>query len=262
VECQTLKNWGTIVIDTAIILAAGRGSRMNSLTANKPKCQLELAGHTLLDWQISALQHAGLRQQYVVLGYLAETIQGEFHRLINTNWAETNMVRTLLCAENIISTKACIISYSDIAYHPSHITKLCANPEEIAITYDTRWQELWSLRFQDPLSDAESFKESNGILTDIGKKTDKFEHVQGQYMGLIKCTPKGLRWIQNFISELPDRDADKLDMTSMLAGLLKKGKRIGATPVEGKWVEADNAGDLRAYEELLAVGTFSHDFRW
>ena len=40
----------------ALILAAGRGSRLGALTKNKPKCLYEFAGKTLLQWQIDALK--------------------------------------------------------------------------------------------------------------------------------------------------------------------------------------------------------------
>ena len=47
----------------AIILAAGRGSRMENLTEEKPKCLVELKGQTLLDMQINALQAAGITEE-------------------------------------------------------------------------------------------------------------------------------------------------------------------------------------------------------
>ena len=43
----------------AIILAAGRGSRMNELTYDKPKCLIEINGKTLLDWQLEAIKSVG-----------------------------------------------------------------------------------------------------------------------------------------------------------------------------------------------------------
>ena len=44
----------------AIILAAGRGSRMKGLTDEKPKCLNKLLNRSLFDWQLSALRAAGI----------------------------------------------------------------------------------------------------------------------------------------------------------------------------------------------------------
>ena len=61
---------------TAIILAAGRGSRMRELTDTKPKCLLELAGRPLLHWQLDALRDAGVERIVLVRGYAAHTLVG------------------------------------------------------------------------------------------------------------------------------------------------------------------------------------------
>jgi choline kinase len=103
----------------SIILAAGRGSRMGDLTEEYPKCLTQFAGRTLLEWQLSALRAAGIRDIAVVRGYRAETINPSgciwFE---NPDWAKTNMVSTLACASQWLERDDCIVSYSDIVYHP------------------------------------------------------------------------------------------------------------------------------------------------
>ena len=52
----------------AIILAAGRGSRMGSLTAELPKCMTRFENRPLLDWQLAALRAGGTQRVAVVAG--------------------------------------------------------------------------------------------------------------------------------------------------------------------------------------------------
>ena len=60
----------------ALILAAGRGKRMNFLTEDKPKCLVMLKGRTLLDWQLKAIREAGIEKIAIVTGYKRELLQG------------------------------------------------------------------------------------------------------------------------------------------------------------------------------------------
>ncbi len=181
----------------AIILAAGRGSRLNEMTASQPKCLTEIAGHSLLEWQIMTLKDAGIKRISVIRGYLKETLTPaalalDFKTIDNDIWAETNMVSTLTCANKLLDASTCIISYSDILYAPEHVKALLVNTEDIAISYDTEWEKLWRLRMENPLSDAETFIQKDGLLTEIGQKTTDISKIQGQYMGLIKITPQRL----------------------------------------------------------------------
>ena len=59
----------------AIILAAGRGSRMKSLTKNTPKCLLKIKGRPLIEWQINALKGSQIDQIAVTTGYLKEQLR-------------------------------------------------------------------------------------------------------------------------------------------------------------------------------------------
>lgn len=248
----------------AVILAAGRGSRMGERTRDLPKCLATLDGRTLLEWQVSALRAGGIEDVTVVRGYRAETIQGEFSTLDNPRWSETNMVRTLECARDLLRAGPCLMSYSDIAYHPDHVRALAACPGDIAITYDDLWHELWSARFEDPLSDAETFLQEDGLLKTIGGRTRALSDIQGQYMGLVLFRPAGWSLAEHKLSEMGPA-ADKLDMTSLLRALLSERATIHAVPVSGRWCEADNQDDLALYESKIhdpGASPWTHDWRW
>ena len=77
----------------AIILAAGRGSRMKHATDNIPKCLLKVKGKTLLEIQIEALKKSGIKKIGIVTGYLSEQLIDYCdNTFYNDKWNETNIV--------------------------------------------------------------------------------------------------------------------------------------------------------------------------
>jgi choline kinase len=233
----------------AIILAAGRGSRMGQLTAEIPKCLLQLGGKPLLEWQTGALRAAGIDRIAIVTGWKPEQLADRgletFH---NPRWSQTQMVRSLACASEWLAADTCIVSYSDIFYPASAVRGLMGAHADIAITYDPEWLALWSQRFVDPLSDAESFEtDAARRVTDIGRKTNDIRKIRGQYMGLLKFTPKGWQTVDDLLARLERQDRDRLDMTSLLQRLVASGHEIRAVAVDGPWGEVDSERDLALY---------------
>ena len=237
----------------AIILAAGRGSRMKNLTDEKPKCLIELHGKALLDWQIHALKKAGITNIGIVTGYKSELLSGrgliEFH---NPLWAETNMVSSLACARNWLENSPLIVSYSDIFYSKAAVYSLINNRERLAVTYDPNWLKMWTERFGDPLLDAESFQLSqNKMLVDIGKRPKSVSEVEGQFMGLLRITPRGWAEIQRIRLNLDINEQNKMDMTTTLQMVIDAGRiPIGAIPFDGFWGEIDSQQDLRVFSKM------------
>lgn len=238
----------------ALILAAGRGSRMGSATDEKPKCLTTLAGHTLLEMQLNALRGAGIQETALVTGYMHETLEAfglpTFH---NERWSMTNMVGSLQCAEEWLMKDTCIVSYADIFYSSASVQCLSRNSEQLAISYDPEWLRLWSRRFDDPLSDAETFRrDTGGRLIEIGQAAAHVDEIEGQYVGLLKFTPAA--W-QQVVDVIPDRDTwDTLDMTSLLSRLIANGSNIGTEAILGDWGEVDSQADADVYEAMLAAG--------
>jgi L-glutamine-phosphate cytidylyltransferase len=236
----------------AIILAAGRGSRMNQLTQEKPKCLVKLNGHSLLSGQIQAIKRAGIREIGIVTGYkhqmLAEFGLNEFR---NTRWQRTNMVYSLSCAKKWLSETPCIISYSDIFYESSAIQMLMETNAPIAISYDPNWLTLWNGRFDNPLDDAETFRiDGEANLIEIGLRTSSVESIQGQYMGLLRFTPQSWLKVYDYLCSLEQCDFDRLDMTSLLNSLIRQHLTIKTLKYDGDWGEVDSESDLHFYESL------------
>jgi choline kinase len=235
----------------AIILAAGRGSRMKNLTDERPKCLVELRGKALLDWQLEALRAAGITEIAIVTGYKREMLTNrgmvEFH---NPRWAETNMVSSLACAQEWLKKEPCIVSYSDIFYDQSAVKSLMATDALLAVVYDKNWLELWSRRFGDPLLDAETFRITpENTLTEIGNKPRFVEEVQGQYMGLLRFAPKGWAEVERIRSNLNLEQCDKMHMTGTLQKVIDAGRqKILAVQFVGSWGEIDSLEDLTIYQ--------------
>lgn len=247
---------------TAVILAAGRGSRMGNLTLDCPKCLLPLAGKPMLQWQLDALHNAGINRIILVAGYKEEKLQGEFKKILNPRWAETNMVHTLLLSfPHLTDDETLLVSYADIVYRQEHVERLQNMEGDICLTYDADWETLWRLRQTDPLIDSETFRERNGHLLEIGKKPHVLSDIQGQYMGLLKFSSRGRQLVENYTQGLSAETLDHLDMTSLLQGLLDCATDIRVLKVHGGWCECDTARDRELYEERIQEGNFSHDWR-
>ena len=138
----------------AIILAAGRGSRMGDLTEEFPKCRQKLHGKELIQWQMDAITEAGISEIGLVRGYMADTFDLPIRYFENYRWNQTNMVSSLMAADSWLEKDLCITSYSDIVYSSDAIRRLIESNGNIVITYDPNWQELWTSRFTNPLEDA------------------------------------------------------------------------------------------------------------
>jgi choline kinase len=235
----------------AIILAAGRGSRMNTLTETQPKCLIEIHGKSLLDRQLDTFRETGITQIAIITGYKKELLINrglvEFH---NPRWSQTNMVSSLACADEWLSAESCIVSYSDIFYTRTAIDSLTASTDSLALTYDPNWLDLWTQRFGDPLLDAETFRiNTENFLVEIGSKPNTTDEIMGQYMGLLRITPEAWAEISRIRSTLLPDERDSIHMTGMLQKIIEaKRVPIYAIPYKDKWGEVDSAFDLAIAE--------------
>lgn len=237
----------------AILLAAGRGSRMRQLTDARPKCLVELQGRPLLEWQLESLRLAGVSEIAIVTGYRRELLARyglvEFH---NPRWAQTNMFSSLACAEDWLLSGPCVVGYTDIFYQPQVIRELMASQAPLAISYDPHWRKLWEKRFADPLTDAETFRiDAAGNLSEIGQRPGAIEEIQGQYMGLLRFAPEGWSELLRIRAALSEAQRDGMHMTGALQRVVEAGRlKVATIAYRGNWGEIDSEQDLLACAEV------------
>lgn len=236
----------------AIILAAGRGSRLGRLTEDKPKCLNLVGGRSILERQLSILNSCGIKDIVVVSGYKAEMLSKfKVRTLYNPEWGKTNMVKSLLRAGEEFSDTA-IVSYSDILYNVDVIRSLLRQKVEATVVYDLEWEKLWKSRFVDPLEDAESFRiGTDNRITEIGQKVDSLGEIQGQYIGLMRFTPLAFSWIEDFTRRQDKSILDGEDMTSLLNRMIQARFPIHGLAIRGNWFEIDSAGDIELANRYL-----------
>jgi len=233
----------------AIILAAGRGSRMKKSTSEIPKCLTKIKGKSLLERQINNFKKAGIDDISIVTGYKHELLKKyglkEFN---NKYWEETNMVSSLECAHSWLEKYPCIVSYSDIFYKKSAVELLKSDTNPISITFDPKWLSLWSKRFSEPLDDAETFKiNQNFELLEISYKPTNLNQIHGQYMGLLKFQPIG--WLEfKAVWNKVYKINKNISMTEMLQKILIKGNlKINCIKYDDEWGEVDLETDVLLY---------------
>ncbi len=121
----------------AIILAAGRGNVLSTLTNDKPKCMIDIGGETIIGRQIRLLNECGIQKKDItlVIGYKYETVTvpNDIRKIINSEYKSTgNTYSLLLALENI--SDDCIILDGDLIFHKPALVKALTRTGNVLLT--------------------------------------------------------------------------------------------------------------------------------
>jgi choline kinase len=248
-----------------IILAAGQGERLRPLTENIPKCMVNFLGKSILERQIDIFQNLGINDISVVAGYCADKVNlDNITKFENKNFMTTNMVESLFTAEEKLDDSV-IVSYGDIIFEPSIIQNLIDSRHDISVVVDKNWRDLWNVRFENPLDDAESLVlDKNELILELGQKVDSIDNIQGQFIGLMKFQNDGIIDIINFYKKMkliansstnplnPNLPFEKSFMTDFLQGLIQNNQKLNAIIIKNGWLEIDSLKDYNLYQKMYS----------
>lgn len=236
----------------AVVLAAGEGTRLRPLTADRPKPLVELGGTSLLERNAATLAAAGVTDLTVVTGYRAEDVRDlGFETVHNPAYAETDMVHSLFAARDAFPADGdLVVSYGDIVYERGVVERLLECTEPVCVVVDRDWRRLWERRFEDPLADAETLSVEDGYVREIGREPETVADIDGQYVGLFSVRGDH---VEAFAAEYDDVGSG-IEMTAFLDRLVGRGWDVRAVPTSGGWIEVDTVADLELYRDLLSAG--------
>jgi L-glutamine-phosphate cytidylyltransferase len=229
----------------AIILAAGKGSRLYPVTLDLPKGLLVIGGETILDRLIRQFKEFGIDDILLVVGYKKEKFKkhfGESVRYIEyKDYDKTNNLHTLWSVRDYIS-KDTIITFADLVLHDSVINKLMKSRNDITVTVDT----------SQVLDGTMKVEVDNDRLLSI--KTTTVEDASGNFIGLAKFSNSGCKMLVNEMSKLISGNFDDY-YTLALDKMSRRGEVINYCDISGiYWREIDTKDE---YDEVRSMNHIS-----
>src|SRR5262245_25257678 len=147
-----------------VILAAGKGSRLNGTLGDKPKCLLRVGDTALIERQIASLRAVGINDIVIVVGcqaeYVRRTCGQRLTYIENTRYAQTNSLYSLWLARPLL-LDGFVVMNCDVLFHPQLLEDLIT----------TRFEDALMISYSaDPLGDEEmKVKVRRGCVADIAK---------------------------------------------------------------------------------------------
>lgn len=187
----------------AIILAAGKSTRLRPLTENTPKCLLEINGQAIIDYQIKSLLDNGVNEIIVVTGFQGEKIINhlkknyldiDFTFIENKEYETTAASYSLWLAKDLMSGGFLYLN-SDLFCHPE-IIKLIIKHKKPNVTAIQKIP--WNEEAVNIISDHE------GSVVEIGKHINEVSS-HGEFIGITKLgkefTLKLISALDSFIEQ-------------------------------------------------------------
>jgi L-glutamine-phosphate cytidylyltransferase len=168
-----------------IILAAGKGSRLNGTAGDKPKCLLRVGGITLLERQIETLRATGIDDIAVVVGCQADAVRrscgGGLRFIENTRFAQTNSLYSLWLTRPLL-LDGFIVMNCDVLLHPQLLADLVTSRHDNALLLSYS---------DDVLGDEEmKVKVRCGLVVEMSK-TMPAADADGENVGVVRFGANG-----------------------------------------------------------------------
>ncbi len=117
---QNIKNNGSRKITAALLMAAGKGSRIRPLSQTRPKPLIPVKGTPMIETIIHAIKMAGIDKIIVTVGYKKESfyylrkLYGDIIFIENKEYENKNTISSFYAAMNAIQNENCLICESDL----------------------------------------------------------------------------------------------------------------------------------------------------
>ncbi len=231
-------------INKAVVLAAGRGTRMRELTAEVPKPMIDVRGKPVLQHIIEGLRDGGIRELLIVVGYHADAVQNFFgdgsHHNVTIQYATQTVQdgtgRVVDLARGFVAGHPFILSYGDILVDPANYKRVIDLPEDVEAV-------VTLTRGEDVSKGGAVFVNDKMELVDIREKAQPgemerwsgpSEHAVPFYnAGLYAFRPS----IFGFTAKLKPSPRGEYELTDAIRDLAQSGRKVRAVELTGEWAD-------------------------
>lgn len=244
----------------AVILAAGKGTRMKDLTSDLPKPMLRVQGKPILEHILEGLLGAGIREVFIVTGYRAEVVENYFGN--GSKWGARIVYGRQLVqdgtgkapelARDFVGSDSFLLTYGDILVKPEtyqHMVRRFAEGEFAGVITVTGSQDVTKGGIN--LFDAQF------CLTRLIEKPSTAQLDELRREGLLK--PGDMAWynagiyifrpsIFQFTAKLQKSPRGEYELTDAINDLIGSGATMAGMEIAGRWVDVRDPEVLAALE--------------
>jgi choline kinase len=240
-------------VTTAVLLAAGKGSRLYPLTQSQPKCLTILNGRSILERLLLSLNENGFKRLIIVTGYLENCIRDflgnkfddvKIEYVYSSKYASTNNIYSLWMARKSINESFMLIE-SDLVFD-STLLKEMTYPDRIAVAKNRSWMNGTTVT-KNMFNQVDAFQNGkDSLLQEIIYKTvNIYSFSYSSWCTIAKRLNQYINAgkVNDYYEKVFEDLVDEGDLSLQLVSFEKK-----------PWYEIDTLSDLNAAEKL-----FSHD---
>ena len=222
-------------IDKAVLLAAGRGTRMRELTADLPKPMIEVRGKPVLQHIVEGLRDAGVRRFLIIVGYRADAVQNFFgdgsRYKIDIQYAmqvaQDGTGRVVDLGRDFVSDSPFVLAYGDILVDPANYKRIVDLADDVEALISVT-------RGEDVSKGGAVFLNERMELVDLREKSKPGEPSSPWYnAGLYTFRPS----IFDFTARLKPSPRGEYELTDAIRELAQSGKRVQALELTGEWAD-------------------------
>src|SRR5215472_12024554 len=228
-------------IDRAVLLAAGRGTRMRELTAELPKPMIKVRGKPILLQIIEGLQGAGVKNFLIIVGYHAEAVRDYFgdgtcfglRIKYATQVVQDGTGRVVELARDFVGESPFVLAYGDILVDPVNYKGVVNLPDDAEAI-------LTVTRGEDVSKGGAVFVNEQMELLDIREKVqaagnrDHRSRLQPSYNAGLYAFRQS---IFDFTAKLKPSPRGEYELTDAIRELAHSGKKVKAFELTGEWAD-------------------------
>ena len=242
------------MIEHAILLSAGQGSRMLPLTAERPKCMIEFSGRSLIEWQVEMLARGGVKRIDVVTGFMTDMVDArlaairdprvEIRTRFNPFYKVADNLGSCWIARDAMDGDFLILNGDTLVSEEIVARVQQGSDWPIAVTVDVK-----------PAYDSDDMKVSreagaNGRLNRIGKTLTAAES-NAESIGFLAFRGEGAALFRNAVrAAMRTPEGVQHWYLKVIDSLAPTGK-VGTVSIEGLgWAEVDFLNDIEIATRL------------